>query len=170
MFKILKRRELNPTVTYLEVMAPAIAEKAEAGQFLILRVDGEGERVPFTVCGIDKVRGTVEIVFQIVGASTERLNRLREGEAIHDLVGPLGNPTVLEGSRVCLIGGGVGSAIVLPVARHFKSKGLVIHSIIGYQTKALAIFEEEFRAVSDEIVIMTDDGSYGRKGLVTEGL
>ncbi|MDR2302882.1 MAG: sulfide/dihydroorotate dehydrogenase-like FAD/NAD-binding protein [Deltaproteobacteria bacterium] len=170
MFKIVKKKALNQRVTSFEIEAPDIAAKVQAGQFLILRVDGAGERIPLTICGADAEKGTVTIIFQIVGATTEMLNLLGEGEDVHDLVGPLGNPTKLSGQKVCLVGGGVGTAIVLPVAKSFGAAGFTVHSIIGYQNKDLVILEDEFRACSDKLVVMTDDGSYGQKGLVTAAL
>ncbi|MDR2366516.1 MAG: sulfide/dihydroorotate dehydrogenase-like FAD/NAD-binding protein [Deltaproteobacteria bacterium] len=170
MYKIVKRQALNHKVTLLEVRAPLVAAKAQAGQFLILRVDERGERIPLTICGTNPDNGTITIIFQIVGASTELLNHVPEGASIHDVVGPLGNPTVLEGKKVCVIGGGVGTAISLPVAQLGKRLGLTVHSIVGYQNKDLVILEQDFVSCSDKLVIMTDDGSYGKKGLVTTAL
>lgn len=168
MYKIVKRRELNPTVTMMDIYAPLVAKKAEAGQFIILRVDEDGERIPLTVAGCDREAGTVKIIFQIVGGSTMLLNTKKEGEYIQDFVGPLGCPTHTEGiKKVCIVGGGVGCAIALPVAQKFHELGCEVHSIIGFRNKDLLILEEEFRACSDKLDIMTDDGSYGRKGVVT---
>ena len=171
MYKILKKKELNPTVTLMEVDAPFVAKKAEPGQFIILRVDEEGERIPLTVADFDREKGTVTIIFQIVGGTTERLNQLREGEFIHDFVGPLGEPSHVEGlKKVAVVGGGVGCAIAYPVAKKLHKLGAEVHSIVGFRSKDLVILEEEFRAVSDEMRMMTDDGSYGKKGLVTDTL
>jgi ferredoxin--NADP+ reductase len=171
MYKILKKQALNTTVTYMSIEAPLVARKAEPGQFIILRVDEEGERIPLTIAGYDRTAGTVDIIFQVVGATTEKLNHKEEGDFITDFVGPLGKPTETEGVRkVCIVGGGVGCAIALPVARKFHELGCEVHSIIGFRSKDLLILEEEFRAVSDRLTIMTDDGSYGRKGVVTAPL
>lgn len=171
MYKILKKRVLNPTVTYMSIEAPLVARKAEPGQFIILRVDEEGERIPLTIAGYDRDAGSVDIIFQIVGATTEKLNHKEEGDCITDFVGPLGKPTETDGvKKVCIVGGGVGCAIALPVARKFHELGCEVHSIIGFRSKDLLILEEEFRAVSDRLTIMTDDGSYGRQGVVTAPL
>ena len=171
MYRILKKRVLNSAVTYMSIEAPLVARKAEPGQFIILRVDEEGERIPLTIAGYDRTTGTVDIIFQVVGATTEKLNHKEEGDFITDFVGPLGKPTETEGVRkVCIVGGGVGCAIALPVARKFHELGCEVHSIIGFRSKDLLILEEEFRAVSDRLIIMTDDGSYGRQGVVTAPL
>ena len=171
MFEIVKKRELNPTVTLMEVNAPFIARKAEPGQFIILRVDEEGERIPLTVADYDREKGTVTIIFQIVGGTTERLNRLNEGDCIHDFVGPLGEPSKVEGlKKVAVVGGGVGCAIAYPVAKKLHELGAEVHGIVGFRNRELVILEEEFRAVSDVFKMMTDDGSYGEKGLVTNAL
>ena len=171
MFKIIEKKELNPTVTFMKVSAPRVAAKAQAGQFVILRVDENGERIPLTVAGYDRDRGTVDIIFQIVGATTEKLNALAEGDMIHDFVGPLGRPTEIDGLRkVAVVGGGVGCAIALPVARALKDAGCEVHSVVGFRNRDLVILEEEFRDVSAKMKIMTDDGSYGEKGLVTDAL
>ena len=168
MFKIVKKRVLNPTVTMMDIYAPMVAKKAQAGQFIILRVDEDGERIPLTVAGYDRKAGTVKIIFQIVGGTTMRLNAKNEGEYICDCVGPLGCATRTEGiKKVCIVGGGVGCAIALPVAQRFKELGAEVHSIIGFRNKDLLILEDEFRACSDKLTIMTDDGSYGRQGVVT---
>ena len=152
----------------MDIEAPLVANKAKPGQFIILRVDEEGERIPLTVAGVDKDEGSVTIIFQIVGATTELLNRKNEGESIRDFVGPLGVPTHTEGiKKVCIVGGGVGCAIALPVAREFHEKGAEVTSIIGFRSKDLLILEEEFRACSDRLTVMTDDGSYARRGNVT---
>ena len=167
MYKIVKKKSLNPTVTMMEIEAPLVAKKALAGQFVILRVDDEGERIPLTVAGYDRDKGTVKIIFQIVGATTEKLNHKNEGEYISDFAGPLGLPTELEGlENVCIVGGGVGCAIALPIAEALKAKGAKVTSIIGFRNRDLVILEDEFRAVSDELFVMTDDGSYGRQGNV----
>ena len=168
MYRILSRKELNPSVTQLEIEAPLVARKARPGQFIILRVDEEGERIPLTVAGTDTARGAVKIIFQVVGATTERLNHKREGESIQDFAGPLGTPTRTDGIRkVCIVGGGVGCAIAMPVAQEFHRLGAEVTSIIGFRTKDLVILEDEFRACSDSLSVMTDDGSYGRAGNVT---
>ena len=171
MYKIVKKKVLNPTVTLMEIDAPLIAKKAEPGQFIILRVDENGERIPLTVAGYDREAGTVRIIFQIVGATTERLNHLEEGDCIHDFVGPLGVPTHTEGlKKVCVVGGGVGCAIALPVAEKLHELGCEVHSIVGFRNKDLVILEDEFKACSDKFILMTDDGSYGDKGVVTAPL
>ena len=168
MYLIVTKKSLNPTVTMMEIKAPLVANKAKAGQFIILRVDEDGERIPLTVAGTDKARGTVKIIFQIVGATTEKLNRKNEGEFISDFVGPLGVPTHIEGLKnVCVVGGGVGCAIALPVAEALKAQGTKVTSIIGFRNKDLLILEDEFTACSDKLIVMTDDGSYARQGNVT---
>ena len=168
MYKIIKKRILNPTVTMMDVYAPLVAKKAQAGQFIILRVDEDGERIPLTIAGCNLEKGTVKIIFQIVGGTTMRLNAKNEGEYIQDFVGPLGCATKTEGiKKVCIVGGGVGCAIALPVAQKFHELGAEVHSIIGFRNKDLLILEEEFKACSDKLTIMTDDGSYGRQGVVT---
>ena len=171
MFTIIKRRELNPTVTELWIHAPLIAKKAKAGQFIIVRAKEDSERIPLTIAGYDREAGTVSIIFQIVGAGTMQLNSLKEGEAVHDFVGPLGKATEIEGLKnVCVVGGGVGCAIALPIARELHEQGCVVHSVVGFRSKDLLILEDEFKACSDELRIMTDDGSYGTKGVVTAAL
>ena len=171
MYKIVKKKVLNPTVTLMEIDAPLIAKKAEPGQFIILRVDEDGERIPLTVAGYDREAGTVRIIFQIVGATTERLNHLEEGDCIHDFVGPLGVPTHTDGlKKVCVVGGGVGCAIALPVAEKLHELGCEVHSIVGFRNKDPVILEDEFKACSDKFILMTDDGSYGEKGVVTAPL
>lgn len=168
MYKIIKKRILNPNVTMMDVYAPLVAKKAQAGQFIILRVDEDGERIPLTIAGCNLEKGTVKIIFQIVGGTTMRLNAKNEGEYIQDFVGPLGCATKTEGiKKVCIVGGGVGCAIALPVAQKFHELGAEVHSIIGFRNKDLLILEEEFKACSDKLTIMTDDGSYGRQGVVT---
>lgn len=171
MYKILRKKELNPTVTLMDIEAPFVAKKAEPGQFIILRVDAEGERIPLTVADYDREKGIVTIIFQIVGGTTERLNHLNEGDFIQDFVGPLGEPSHTEGlKKVAVIGGGVGCAIAYPVAKKLHRLGAEVHSVVGFRNKDLVILEEEFAAVSDVFKMMTDDGSYGQKGLVTDAL
>ena len=171
MYKILKKESLNPTVTLMEIDAPLIAKKAEPGQFIILRVDEAGERIPLTVADYDREKGTVTIIFQIVGATTEKLNHLNEGDCLHDFVGPLGTPSRVEGiKKAAVIGGGVGCAIAYPVAKKLHALGAEVHSVVGFRSKDLVILEEQFKAVSDKFVVKTDDGSYGTKGLVTDAL
>jgi ferredoxin--NADP+ reductase len=170
MVKIVKKRSLNSTVTLMELSAPLEASKAEPGQFVILRSGENGERIPLTIADFDRERGTVTIIFQIVGAATWELNRLEEGESIQDFVGPLGRATDCGANKVAIIGGGVGSAIAYPVAKKFHQRGTEVHAITGFRTRDLVILEKEFRAVSDNFFLMTDDGSYGRRGLVTEAL
>lgn len=168
MYKIVSKKVLNPFVTQMEIEAPLVAKKAEAGQFIILRVDESGERIPLTVAGFDREKGLVKIIFQIVGATTAKLNQKCEGEFISDFVGPLGNKTKTEGlKRVCVIGGGVGCAIALPVAEKLHAMGCEVDSIIGFRNKDLLILEDEFKAVSNSLTVTTDDGSYGIKGNVT---
>ncbi|NCB41088.1 MAG: sulfide/dihydroorotate dehydrogenase-like FAD/NAD-binding protein [Clostridia bacterium] len=171
MYQILKKVELNPTVTLMDIDAPQVAKKAEPGQFIILRVTEDGERIPLTVADYDREKGTVTIIFQIVGATTEALNHKKEGEYLQDFVGPLGNPSHIEGlKKVAVVGGGVGCAIAYPVAKKLHAQGTVVHSIVGFKTKDLVILEDEFKAASDKVVMVTDDGSYGEKGLVTDAL
>ena len=168
MYRIASKKALNPTVTQMEIEAPLVANKALPGQFIILRVNEAGERIPLTVAGVDKERGTVKIIFQIVGATTELLNHKNEGEFIRDFVGPLGVPTHTDGiKKVCIVGGGVGCAIAMPVAQAFHEKGAEVTSIIGFRNKDLLILEDEFRACSDRLIVMTDDGRYARHGNVT---
>jgi len=171
MYKIVNKQVLNPTVTKMDIEAPFVAAKAQPGQFIILRVDETGERIPLTVAGYDREAGTVSIIFQIVGATTEKLNHKKEGESIQDFVGPLGKATETEGKKkVCVVGGGVGCAIAYPIAKKLHSLGAEVHSIVGFRSKDLLILEDEFKACSDKYVVMTDDGSYGQKGLVTNAL
>ena len=171
MYKIRKREELNPTVTRMEIEAPLIARKAQPGQFIILRVDQDGERIPLTIADYDRENGTVTIIYQIVGGTTEALNQKQEGESLADFVGPLGKATQTDGlKKVAVIGGGVGCAIALPVAKKLHEQGTVVHSVVGFRSKDLIILEKEFTEASDRLVIMTDDGSNGKKGLVTDAL
>ena len=171
MFRIVSKESLNPTVSKMVVYAPAIAKKAQPGQFIILRVDEEGERIPLTIADYDANEGTVTIIYQIVGSTTKKLDAKKEGEYISDFVGPLGKPTETEGiKKVAVIGGGVGCAIALPVAKKFHELGAEVHSVVGFRNKDLVILSEEFNASSDKYIIMTDDGSIGEKGLVTDVL
>ena len=171
MYKIVSKRELNPSVTMMEIEAPFVAKKAKAGQFIIFRIDEQGERVPLTIAGYDREKGTVSIIFQKVGFATIALGKLNEGDYIQDFVGPLGKPTEVEGhKRVCVVGGGVGCAIALPSARAFKEAGAQVDVIVGFRSKDIVILEEEFKEVADNLILMTDDGSYGRHGLVTQPL
>ncbi len=171
MFKIVKKQPLNPTVTRMSVEAPLVARKAQAGQFIILRASEDGERIPLTIAGYDREAGTVDIIFQIVGGTTMELNALNEGDYLPDFVGPLGRASEVEGfKKVAVVGGGVGCAIALPVAQALKANGCEVHSIVGFRTKDLVILEDEFNACSSLVKMMTDDGSYGEKGLVTNAL
>ena len=168
MYKIVRKKELNEAVTLLEIEAPFIAKKAKAGQFIIFRIDEMGERVPLTIAGYDREKGTVTIIFQKVGFSTIALGALNEGDYIQDFVGPLGKPSEVEGhKKVCVVGGGVGCAIALPTAQAFKEAGAEVDVIIGFRNKDIVILEDEFRAASDNMYLMTDDGSYGEHGFVT---
>ncbi len=168
LYKIIRKKPLNPTVTQMEIEAPLVAAKAKPGQFIILRVDEEGERIPLTVAGTNTDDGTVKIIFQIVGATTALLNAKEQGEYIQDFAGPLGVPTHTDGiKKVCVVGGGVGCAIAMPVAEEFHRLGAEVVSIIGFRNKDLVILEDEFRACSDKLIVMTDDGSYARPGNVT---
>ncbi len=167
MYKIVKKEILNPTVTKMEIYAPLVAKKALPGQFIILRVNDEGERIPLTVAGYDREKGTVTIIFQVVGATTTLLNTLNENDFISDFVGPLGTPSRLDGlKKVCIVGGGVGCAIALPLAQALKEQGASVTSVIGFRNKDLVILENEFKNASERLVVMTDDGSYGRQGNV----
>ena len=169
MYRIVTKRVLNPTVTLMEVEAPAVARKAEPGQFIILRVDADGERIPLTIAAYDREAGTITIIFQIVGGTTEKLNHKEEGEYLQDFVGPLGRATETEGlKRVAVVGGGVGTAIAYPVAKKLHDIGCHVDLIVGFRNKDLVILEDEFKAASTNLIIGTDDGSYGKKALVTE--
>ena len=171
MYKIVRKKELNASVTLMEIEAPFVAKKAHAGQFIIFRIDEMGERVPLTIAGYDRAKGTVTIIFQKVGFSTNALGNLNEGDYIRDFVGPLGKPTPVEGKKkVCVVGGGVGCAIALPSAKALQEAGAEVTVIIGFRSRDIVILEEEFRAVADRLILMTDDGSYGRHGLVTQPL
>lgn len=168
MYKIVNKRVLNPTVTEMDIEAPLVANKAKAGQFIILRVDEEGERIPLTIAGSNKKEGTVKIIFQIVGSTTEKLNHKNAGDSIQDFVGPLGVATHIDGLKnVCVVGGGVGCAIAWPVAKALHENGTKVTSIVGFRNKDLVILEDEFKACSDNLIVMTDDGSYAREGNVT---
>ena len=168
MYRIVEKKVLNPTVIQLWVEAPLVANKAKPGQFIILRVDENGERIPLTVAGVDKERGTVKIIFQVVGGTTKKLSYKEEGEYIQDFVGPLGVATHLDGiEKVCIVGGGVGCAIAMPIAEEMHRRGADVTSIIGFRNKDLLILEDEFRACSNTLRVMTDDGSYGEHGNVT---
>jgi len=171
MYRIVRKKSLNQTVSLMEIEAPLVAKKAEPGQFIILRVDDEGERIPLTIADFNREEGTVTIIFQIVGATTEKLNLLNEGDSLHDFVGPLGKATETDNlKKVAVVGGGVGCAIAYPVAKKLSNLGADVDSIIGFRNKELVILENEFSSVSREFKIMTDDGSYGEKGLVTNAL
>ena len=168
MYKIVRKKELNSAVTLMEIEAPFVAKKAKAGQFIIFRIDEKGERVPLTIAGYDREKGTVTIIFQKVGFSTNALGALNEGDYIHDFVGPLGRPTDVEGKkRVCVVGGGVGCAIALPAAKAFLEAGAIVDVIIGFRNKDIVILEDEFKQASTNLYLMTDDGSYGEKGFGT---
>ncbi len=170
MYKIVEKKVLNPTVVQITVDAPHVAKRAKAGQFIILRVDEEGERVPFTIANADPENGTVTIIYQIVGASTKKLSALEEGDFLADFAGPLGKPSEIEGENVVIIGGGVGCAIALPTAKAFHEAGKNVDTIVGFRNKDLVILEDEFKNVSDHYYLMSDDGSVGEKGLVTAKL
>jgi len=171
MYKIITKKELNPTVTLMEIEAPRVAKKAEPGQFIILRVNQNGERIPLTIADFDRVKGTVTIIFQIVGATTEELNHKKEGEYICDFAGPLGRATHTDGlKKVAVVGGGVGCAIAYPVAKKLHQLGVEVHAIVGFRNKDLVILEDEFKNASSKFVLMSDDGSASKKGLVTDAL
>ena len=168
MYKIVEKKILNPTVIQLYIEAPLVANKAKPGQFIILRVDEDGERIPLTVAGVNKENGTVKIIFQVVGGTTKKLSYKEAGEYIQDFVGPLGVATHLDGlKKVCIVGGGVGCAIAMPIAEALHKNGAHVTSIIGFRNKDLLILEDEFKACSDTLHVMTDDGSYGKHGNVT---
>lgn len=170
-YKIVRKKVLNPTVVLMDIDAPLVARKAQPGQFIILRVDSEGERIPLTVADYDREAGTVTIIFQIVGGTTGKLSQKEEGDFLEDFAGPLGTPSRLDGlKKVAVVGGGVGCAIAYPIAKKLHDLGAEVHSIAGFRNRELVILEEEFSAVSDVLKIMTDDGSYGEKGLVTNAL
>lgn len=171
MYRIIRKKSLNPTVSLMEIEAPMIARKAEPGQFIIFRAKEDSERVPLTIADFDREKGTVTIIYQIVGGSTMELDTLNEGESLHDFVGPLGQPSETEGlKKVAVVGGGVGCAIAYPIAKKLANLGCEVHSVVGFRNKDLVILEDEFKAVSAKLCMMTDDGSYGTKGLVTNAL
>ena len=171
MYEIVRKTSLNPTVSRMDIKAPLIAKKAEPGQFIILRAKEDSERIPLTIADFDREKGTVTIIYQIVGGSTMELDTLNEGESLHDFVGPLGKPSETDGlKKVAVIGGGVGCAIAYPIAKKLSGLGCEVHSIAGFRNKELVILEDEFRNVSSRLCMMTDDGSYGKKGLVTNAL
>ena len=171
MYRIVKKEALKPTVTLYEIEAPMVAKKAEPGQFIILRVDENGERIPITIHDYDREKGTVTIIVQTVGATTEKLSHKRQGEFIQDFVGPLGRPTETEGKKkVCVVGGGVGCAIAYPVLKKFHDCGAEVHAVVGFKNKDVVILEDKFKSASDVMKLVTDDGSYGEKGLVTDAL
>jgi ferredoxin--NADP+ reductase len=171
MYKIVRKEHLNPTVTRMDIQAPLIAKKAEPGQFIILRVDEKGERIPLTIADYDRAKGTVTIIFQVVGATTEALNHLEEGDSLHDFVGPLGKKSETEGlKRAAVVGGGVGCAIAYPIAKKLYDQGCEVHAVVGFRNKDLVILEDEFKNVSSRLLTMTDDGSYGEKWLGTDAL
>ena len=171
MFRIVRKEELRPTVTLYEIEAPLVAKKAQPGQFIILRVDEMGERIPITINDYNPEKGTVTIIVQTVGATTEKLTHLNEGDYLQDFVGPLGKATETEGKKkVCVVGGGVGCAIASPVLKKFHDDGAEVHAVVGFKNKDLVILEDDFRKSSDVLKICTDDGSYGQKGLVTDAL
>ena len=171
MYKIVAKTALNPTVTRMVIEAPLVAKKAQPGQFIIVRAMEDSERIPLTVADYDREGGTVTIIFQVVGGSTMELDALNVGDCVHDFVGPLGRPSELEGlKKVAVVGGGVGCAIAYPIAKKLHEMGCIVHSIIGFRNKDLVILEDEFRAASEKLIVMTDDGSYGQKGVVTAPL
>ena len=171
MYRIVEKEALNPTVTRMVIEAPLVARKAQPGQFIIFRASEDGERVPLTIADYDREKGTVTIIFQIVGAATMELNALEQGDSLTDFVGPLGTPSHLEGlKKVAVVGGGVGCAIAYPTAKRLHELGAEVHSVVGFRSRDLVILEKEFSDVSDRLVMMTDDGSYGEKGLVTNAL
>ena len=171
MYEILDKKILNDSVTMMIINAPLVAKKAEPGQFIILRVDDNGERIPLTIADYDRSLGTITIIFQVVGVTTEKLNHMNKGDCLLDFVGPLGNPTFVDGlNKVAIIGGGVGTAIAYPIAKKLFQNGCVVHSIVGFRNDNLIILQDEFAAVSDKFIVMTDDGSNGNKGLVTDAL
>ena len=171
LFEIIEKKPLNKAVTMMEIYAPFVAKKAKPGQFIILRVNEKGERIPLTIFDKNPEKGTIKIIFQIVGATTKLLNELKEGEKICDLTGPLGKPSKLDGlKKVAVIGGGVGCAIAYPIAKYLSQKYCIVHSIVGFRNKSLVILEDMFEKISDVFILTTDDGSKGEKGLVTDSL
>ena len=171
MYRIVRKEALRPTVTLYEIEAPLVAKKAQPGQFIILRVDENGERIPITINDYNPEKGTVTIIVQTIGATPEKLSHLNQGDYLHDFVGPLGKATETEGKKkVCVVGGGVGCAIAYPVLKKFHDDGAEVHAIVGFRSEDLVILEEDFKKSSDKLIVCTDDGSYGRKGLVTDAL
>lgn len=171
MFKIIEKKVLNSTVSLMKIKAPIIANKAKPGQFLILRVNKDGERIPLTIADYSKENGTVTIIFQIVGSTTKQLNCLNENDYVNDLVGPLGKASQLDNlKKVAVIGGGVGCAIAYPIAKYLNLQNTIVHSIVGFRNKELVILKNEFEKISDKLILMSDDGSIGNKGLVTTAL
>ncbi len=171
MYTIVRKKILNPTVVLMDIEAPFVAKKAEPGQFIILRTDKDGERIPLTIADFDREKGTVTIIFQKVGATTEKLSQLNEGDTVADFAGPLGVASHTDGlKKVAIVGGGVGCAIAYPIAKKLHNQGTEVHTIIGFRNKDLVILEDKFDAVSDKMIVKTDDGSYGTKGLVTDAL
>ena len=171
MYRIVRKEALKPTVILYEIEAPMVAKKAEPGQFIILRVDENGERIPITIHDYDREKGTVTIIVQTVGATTEKLSHKQQGEFLQDFVGPLGRPTETEGKKkVCVVGGGVGCAIAYPVLKKFHDCGAEVHAVVGFKNKDVVILEDKFKSASDVMKLVTDDGSYGEKGLVTDAL
>ena len=171
MFEILQKESLNPTVTRMVISAPMVARRAEPGQFIILRTDENGERIPLTIADFDRAAGTITIIFQVVGGSTEQLNHMQVGDCLHDFVGPLGKKTHTDGLRkVAVVGGGVGCAIAFPVAKKLHELGCEVHAVIGFRNKDLVILEKDFEKNSTKVVKMSDDGTWGEKGLVTDAL
>ena len=171
MFRIAEKTPLNPTVTKMVIEAPLVAKKAQPGQFIIVRPFEDSERIPLTIADFDRQAGTITIIFQIVGGTTMELNQLEAGQSVHDFVGPLGRASELEGlKKVAVVGGGVGCAIAYPTAKRLHELGAEVHSIVGFRSKDLVILEQEFEAVSDHMAKMSDDGTWGEKGLVTNAL
>ncbi len=172
MFKIVHKRVLNPSVVLMDIEAPFIAKKAKAGQFIIFRIDEKGERVPLTIAGYDRENGTITIIFQIVGATTQQLSEMNEGDFLLDVAGPLGVPTHIsdDAKKVCVIGGGVGCAIAYPQAKELFERDLEVDVITGFRSKDIVILEDEFKKASNNLIVCTDDGSYGKKGFVTDAL
>jgi len=171
MYKILKRQDLTPNIHLYKFEAPEVAKKARPGQFIVIRIDEKGERIPLTVADWDEKEGSVTVVCMEVGTTTRRLATLGTGDVIADFVGPLGKPTEIEKfGTVCCVSGGFAVAVIMPIARALQQAGNKVISILGARNKELLFWEDELRAVSDELIVTTDDGSYGRKGLVTEPL
>ncbi len=171
MYEIIRKERLNESVTLMEIFAPLVAKKAEPGQFVILRASKDGERIPLTIADFDREKSTVTIIFQVVGGTTLELNALKEGDCVVDFVGPLGNPSAVEGlKKVAVVGGGVGCAIAYPVAKKLYNLGAIVHVVLGFRNNDLVILENEFENTCQKLVKMSDDGSWGSKGLVTAGL